>query len=228
VLNKALVDAHIKSASQRGKYVIIQFSAIDKLVILHFGMSGTVHYAQTGSPAIGDDRYTKVTFAFTNNYELRWIDKRKFGKVLLVKSIDDVKALKTMGPDATKVNEATFLSILAAHANQNVKTFLMDQQNIGGIGNEYSDEILFRAGINPHNKVTNLDAKRGARLYRSMKLVLNAAIKLQRPWGEFNPNAWLLAHRSKGDHCPKNKSHILKLSTIGGRTSYWCPIDQKK
>jgi len=117
----------------------------------------------------------------------------------------------------------------------------MNQSIISGIGNEYSDEILFQAGIDPHHKIEDLSPAQLTKLYKKMQEVLKYAINLRtknfKKIGEIlyfsNPDrekfksSYLQAHRHTDKKCPKNASHKLKKVTIAGRSTYYCPKDQK-
>ncbi len=116
----------------------------------------------------------------------------------------------------------------------------MDQSIIAGIGNEYSDEILFQAGIDPHHTIQELSKLDLIKLYKKMRTVLSYASKVrvnhlgamghkffsQQDRTLFK-RSYLQAHRHIDMICPKNARHTLKRTTIAGRTTYYCPIDQK-
>ncbi|MEX0940408.1 MAG: DNA-formamidopyrimidine glycosylase family protein [Candidatus Babeliales bacterium] len=225
---KHVIDNAFEDAIQRGKYTIISLKKKKNFLIMHFGMTGSVHYIKSDTPKEGNDKYTKVIFKFSNDYELRWINKRKFGALFLVKNLDEIKALKTLGPDPLSLTESKFLKIMNDHERQNIKSFLMDQKNIAGIGNEYSDEILYQAKINPHKSVQDLNTTTRKKLFKTIKDVLKEAIDIRMHDKKFDPKKWLIVHRKKNGHCPKNSNHKLKNETIAGRSSYWCPICQKK
>jgi formamidopyrimidine-DNA glycosylase len=101
----------------------------------------------------------------------------------------------------------------------------MSQRKIAGIGNEYSDEILFRAHINPHKKIGSLSKKEKTKLYNIAQDTLKRAIDAGPPYGKMN-KSWLIAHR-KDLICPKNKKHKLVKEKIAGRTAIFCPEHQK-
>jgi formamidopyrimidine-DNA glycosylase len=117
----------------------------------------------------------------------------------------------------------------------------MDQSAIAGIGNEYSDEILFQAGIDPHHRIGDLSKAMISKLYKKINSVLKYSTKIQihairvangKPFftksnRELFPPSYLQAHRHIDKKCPKNKNHLLKKTTIAGRSSYYCPKDQQ-
>ena len=158
-----------------------------------------------------------------------------------VQSADDIKGIKELGPDALKVSATEFLDLAHKNVKKNIKVFLMDQKVIAGIGNEYSDEILYQAGIDPRHSIKDLSDAQIKKLYKKMHVVLEYATKVrvkslnllskQRLFSpddskEF-PKSYLQAHRHTDGKCPKNPKHSLKKVTIGGRSAYYCPVDQK-
>ena len=101
----------------------------------------------------------------------------------------------------------------------------MDQQIIAGIGNIYSDEILFQARINPAERIDNLAPIQLKRLFLKMREVLKTAIVRgagSEQFVERMPKGSLLPERNKGGHCPRCRS-LLKVFKVGGRTAYCCP-----
>ena len=116
----------------------------------------------------------------------------------------------------------------------------MDQSLIAGIGNEYSDEILFQAGIDPHLVLKALSRAQITKMYTQIKKVLKYAIAVRidgikkhtrygssADFHQMFKKSYLQSHRHIDMICPKNKNHTLKKATIAGRTSYYCPHDQK-
>jgi formamidopyrimidine-DNA glycosylase len=102
----------------------------------------------------------------------------------------------------------------------------MNQHIIAGIGNIYSDEILFQAEINPNTNINKLNEKSLKKLFEKMKNVLRTAIDRKANFEDF-PNNYLIPHRSKGGKCPKGDND-LQIIKISGRTSYFCPKHQKE
>lgn len=223
-LNKKLHGKSFKRAERRGKFLIVGITGTDEKVIFHFGLTGFLHYKKARDKK--GAAYTKVAFVFTNGDELQWINKRKFGRVYVVPDPMKIKTLKTMGPDASSISSKTFYALLEDKQKSNIKSFLMDQSSIAGIGNDYSNEILFQAGIRPQTNIKDLTKAQQKRLYTTMKRILKKAVHLSIIEREEQfPKSWLLAHK-KDMRCPKNKNHRLKKATVGGRSAYYCPIDQ--
>jgi formamidopyrimidine-DNA glycosylase len=107
-----------------------------------------------------------------------------------------------------------------------IKTTLMDQSIMAGIGNVYSDEILFQAGIYPRRKINELDENEIETLFHTMKDVLKTAIEHQANPDQF-PEDYITAHRHEGGHCPKCGATLEKVQ-VGSRHAYYCPNRQGK
>jgi formamidopyrimidine-DNA glycosylase len=222
---QALVGRKFSQAYRRAKYLIIELEGVDEKMVMHFGMTGYLRYRKQDAEKDREDRFAQVTFLFANGYELQWMSKRKLGRIYWVRDINDINALKEMGPEPFDLSEADFLELLAERANKNIKAFLMEQKDIAGIGNEYSDEILFHAGISPKRKTDDLNDKEKKTLFQNMRSVLEDAVRVGAPDGDFGPE-WLLSHRSGDMLCPKNSRHKLVKETIAGRPSVYCPEHQ--
>lgn len=106
-----------------------------------------------------------------------------------------------------------------------MKSVLIDQTAIAGIGNIYSDEILFQAGIHPQARADRLDPDASERLFRQVKRVLETAVECS-AGGELAPNtlpgSFLLRQRRKGGRCPRCSGEIRTIK-FSGRTAYYCP-----
>jgi len=227
---KFLIGYEFRSIERLGKYLIINVSDSEKKLVIHFGLTGSLFYTTNKNELV---KYSRVQFIFKIGV-LHWTDMRKFGKLWLVDNLQEIIGLKKLGPDAIAVTKKQFLALLSENETKNIKAFLMDQNIIAGIGNEYSDEALFQAGIDPHHKVNELSEIRREKLYNMLHKILLYAIKVQQKNSEsiyFTrksfPSSYLQAHRHIDMICPKNKNHKLEKTTIAGRTTYYCPEDQK-
>lgn len=222
---KKLVGQRFIDAHRRGKFLITEVSEIPEKVIFHFGMTGSFSYSKQRAKKFGRDEYARLTFKFANNYELRWINIRKLGKVYLVTSPNQINLIKEMGPEPLSLTEQDFLELLEQHSRKNIKAFLLDQRDIAGIGNIYSDEILFQAEIDPHRKIKSLTRPERKKLYEKTQDVLTEASNLTHPGAKF-PKSWLLYSRDEME-CPNYKTHKLKRERIAGRWARFCPKCQK-
>jgi formamidopyrimidine-DNA glycosylase len=107
-----------------------------------------------------------------------------------------------------------------------VKTILLNQKVIAGIGNIYADEILFHTRIHPAAEIGRLGEKTVGRLFRTTRDILQKAIEAKAD-ADLMPKSWLLRHRGKGGKCPRCGLE-LRSSKIGGRTAWFCPHCQKR
>ncbi len=218
-----LAGTQFDDANRRGKYLILSVAGIPQVLLMHFGMTGQLVYEKTGE----DDTLSsaRVVFRFSNAYELCYINPRKLGELRLIKRGEKGDVLQQLGPEPFDVSEEAFFHLLAEHPRKNVKSFLMDQHIIAGIGNIYSDEILFGAGIDPHRTAGELTQTERSRLYTVMHQVLAAAVDiLQSREGEF-PSEWLIAHR-RDKQCPLH-NHTVTHETIAGRSAIYCETIQQ-
>ena len=233
-----LTGEKFDSVTREGKYLVIGIKPNSMKLIMHFGLTGFVVVMKDNDKKV---RFSQVRFIFKNNVVLHWCDVRKFGKLWLVNKINEVKGLEQLGPDPLKLTQQEFIALMNKSKSKNIKAFLMDQSIISGIGNEYSDEILFQSGIDPHHKVGDLMPHAMKKIYHQMQKVLKYAIVLRKKniskLGNqrlFSANdsttfksSYLQAHRHTDMRCPKNKNHMLKKATIAGRSAYYCPHDQR-
>lgn len=233
---KKLISHKFISAERQGKYLIINISSSDYKLIIHFGLTGFLIYSKDEKI-----KFSRVEFIFNNDHILHWIDIRKFGKIWLIKNLDEIKGLNELGPDPLKLSKQKFIDLAEKYKTKNIKSFLMDQSLIAGIGNEYSDEILFQSGIDPHHKIKELTKTNILKIYSQMLKVLKYSINLRirdiKKYPEQNfllkkdkltfKSSYLQAHRHTDKLCPKNKNHKLTIAHINGRSAYYCKIDQK-
>jgi len=227
---KNLIGKSFRKAERRGKCMIVLINKSDRKLVFHFGMTGNLSYTSSESPLSGRDKFARVIFKFENGYELRWLNQRKLGKIWMVEDISEIELLKKMGKEALLLSKKEFFDILSERGK--IKSILMDQSKIAGIGNIYSDEILFQSRISPLRDARTLTEKEKEILYKNMKKVLNTAIKLVGKSYPYNgnvsfPKSWIIPHRHSDMICPNNKNHKLRKTSIGGRSSYYCPYCQR-
>jgi formamidopyrimidine-DNA glycosylase len=143
----------------------------------------------------------------------------------LLKDVDEFLKHRELGPDALDLGLGEFRKILEKHRGA-VKSILMNQRIISGIGNIYADEILFRARIHPATEIPRLNDKALTKLFRATHYVLERAITARADTNQI-PRSWLLPYRGKGGKCPRC-GRRLKSATIGARTAWLCSHCQKR
>ena len=210
-----------ESSRRHGKHLFVRADG-DLWLRLHFGMTGSLRYFKREEQA---PRHTRVLFVFANAHSLAFEDQRKFGEIGLIEDVNEFLKKRALGPDALDITLSQFREILGKHRGA-VKTILLNQKLIAGIGNIYADEILFRASIHPATQVSTLKEKAVTKLFRAGRNILKKAIEAKTD-ANLMPKSWLLPHRGKGGKCPRC-GRQLKSVTIGGRTAWFCTQCQKR
>ena len=231
-LRETLVEQEFISSRRYGKYL---FSRLDNdyFLIIHFGMTGYIKHIQNNTPLYSNDApksnnspnnsHIRFWVHFKNGHELIFDDIRKFGKVGLTRSPDNFVHEKNLGPDALEIDFKNFKELFKKRKG-NIKSLIMNQNFIAGIGNLYADEILYQSRIHPLTTADKLDKRNLKKLYQEMKKVLKTAIE-HHDVPHKMPSSFLLAHRYPGGECPNGEP--IETMKIGGRTTYFCPIHQK-
>ncbi len=219
-LKAKLKDEEFLSSQRHGKYLFASVSG-KFLIVFHFGMTGSLKYfkAQKDEPP-----HDRLLINFKNGYQLAFDDQRKFGRVTIAYTIDEFLAEKRLGKDALEINFHDFKEAIGKKSGT-VKSALMDQHVIAGIGNIYSDEILFQTRINPKKKIDEIENKALKELHSNMRRILETAIKNHADLQSY-PRNYLLYNRVRGAKCPNCGGKIATVK-VAGRTAYFCPNCQK-
>jgi formamidopyrimidine-DNA glycosylase len=220
-LGRGLKGRSFESSRRHGKHLFVRADG-ELWLRLHFGMTGSLQYFKNDEQA---PRHARVLFVFANNHRLAFDDQRKFGQIGLLKDVDEFLKKRALGPDALDLDLGTFRKILGKRRGA-VKSILLNQRLIAGIGNIYADEILFRARVHPATEISRLNGKALAKLFRATRYILERAIAAKADVNQM-PKSWLLPHRGKGGKCPRCKRE-LKSGKIGGRTAWFCAHCQKR
>ncbi|MFW9866444.1 MAG: DNA-formamidopyrimidine glycosylase [Candidatus Thorarchaeota archaeon] len=218
-LRKLVIGKKFESSTRHGKYLLVSLG--EKYLVMHFGMTGDLEYYNNEEE---EPKYSKVVFKFENDFNLAYISQRMFGKLDVADSIEEFLQLKKLGPDAYKMSFEEFSGALKRRSAI-LKNALLNQSFIAGIGNIYSDEILFRSQLNPKTKLDSLDEKKIEEFFTNIKEVLKFGIKKQGDLSTY-PNNFLIPHRKKEERCPRCNNEIERFE-ISGRHGFFCPICQK-
>lgn len=221
-LEATLKGQSFAQTRRHGKYLLVELDD-GHWLILHFGMTGRLSYYKNGQ----SPEYTQARFDFENGYHLAYVMPRKLGQIRLVKDAGAFIQAKQLGPDVLSddFDFDAFREALAGRRGM-IKSTLMNQEIMAGIGNEYSDEILFQAGIHPKTRVDELDEKTLRRIFKTMQDVLQTAVEHQANWDEL-PDSWLLRHREEGADCPRGDGQVTRIE-VSGRAGYYCPACQPR
>jgi formamidopyrimidine-DNA glycosylase len=227
-----LAGRKITKIDRRGKYILMYLEGGDVLVV-HFGMSGQL---LRGTKRHTLPPHTHVVIEFAQGGDLRFVDPRTFGE-MFVTSADELGKVKELEHIAIDPLEDTFtwqeFSAELARRATKLKPLLMDQKFVSGLGNIYSDEVLFHAGLRHDRSSDSLSSQEVRRLYRAMREVLQDAVRFRgttlddeayldlfgKP-GEFQHE--LKVYGRKGQPCRRCRTPIDSVK-IGGRNSFFCP-----
>ncbi|WP_027944871.1 Fpg/Nei family DNA glycosylase [Amycolatopsis taiwanensis] len=217
-LSEALVGRRFTEPRRRGKLLLAPAGPL--AVVLHFGMTGSLHWAGPGQDV---HRHDRVVFAFPDG-ELRYRDMRKLQGLRLVEGTRGVDEVLTgVGPDATEMSRDRLGELLGGR--RQVKATLTDQSVIAGIGNLLADEILWRARINPRTSGVHLGRDDLVRLDAAMSSVLRQSIEAGRVPTD---KSWLTGRRDEpSGSCPRCGTTLVH-ERAGGRATTWCPRCQPR
>ena len=207
-----------------GKFLI--WSVDDgRLLVVNPMLTGRFHWVEKGArkpPVLG------VVLRFDDGHEVRYSDMRRMGRWYLVPAdgLGQVPQMATLGPDAMAITEEEFLARLKSRRGQ-IKATLTNQEFMAGIGNAYSDEILWAAGLHPHRRRATMDEDDLRGLYASMHAVLEESIAIVdatvQGEGLGKKEEWrqhLKVHRRAGESCPKCGADIRSQMRSGSETNY--------
>ncbi len=222
-LRQGLVGRQFEGTWRHGKHL---FAALDNgcWLELHFGMSGNLTYFKKMDQ---DPEYDRFLIAFDNGYHLAYTAPRKLGEVDLIEDVDAYVEGNGLGPDvySDEFDLAQFRSLLSDRRGM-IKSALMDQSLMAGIGNVYSDEILFQVGIHPRTKVQDLSDHDLASIFDTMQEVLATAIEHQARPTDY-PDTYLTPHRGQEGVCPECGVSLERVK-VAGRSAYICPERQRQ
>jgi formamidopyrimidine-DNA glycosylase len=168
--------------------------------------------------------HERLLFVFSEGYQLAYVCQRRLGRVFLTNSIDTFIEKKKIGPDATTIDLFDFRKLFS-RGSGSVKTALMNQSGIAGLGNIYTDEILFQAGIHPKSEKSALTQNDTRNLYDSLKRVIKISIENNADTDKF-PDTFIIPRRKENDPCPRCNGTIEKIR-ISGRGTFFCPSCQE-
>ncbi len=232
-----IIGSAIASWQRRGKYLIAQL--VDRAAKptgylgVHLRMTGQLLWVKQSDNL---QKHTRVRLFFPDRQELRFVDTRTFGKFWLVPSVSSpetiITGLQKLGPEPfAKEFTSAYLAAQLSKRRRNIKTLLLDQNIVAGIGNIYADETLFKSKIRPETLATDLTSSQINRLHKAIIEVLQTAIdqggttfsdflNLLGVNGNYGDSA--LVYGRQGEPCRVCQTPIDKIK-LGGRSSHFCP-----
>lgn len=248
-VSKFLAGAEITAVKRRAKVLIIELSSRYSLVI-HLKMTGQLVFrgqserfgaGHPNASLVGDlpDKSTRVTLTFQDGSRLFFNDQRKFGWMRLLPTVEvmNLDFFKKIGPEPLSADfDAQILQARAERRRKsNIKSVLLDQTVLAGVGNIYADEALWGAKIHPATLVKDLTAADFKRLYKELVYILRLSIE---KGGSTDKNyvdatgkkgsylQFARVFRREGQACPRCGTTIIK-TRVAGRGTHFCPHCQK-
>jgi len=252
---KEIKNSKILSVERRAKNILINISG-GKTILIHLKMTGHIIVGRylynkkenKWTPHINErkelhdpyNRFIHAVFSLSNGKVMAFCDTRKFGKITLLETTNanETIHLKNLGfePLEKSFTFEKFKEQIFLKPNKNIKTALMDQSVIAGIGNIYSDEMLWISGINPESKTIKIPNKYLLELYKEMKIILNKGIdfggdsmsdyrNIDGARGNFQNHHNV--YRKKGENCSKRGcSGVIIRKVLDGRSAHFCNTHQ--
>lgn len=220
-LSRRLKGRKLEKSHRHGKLLFTKLNTSHGWLLFHFGMTGFLRYRKDRNTSVGD--HVRFLLEFSNGSCLMFDCQRVLGWVDWIDDLEEYLQDHHLGPDALAISESDFLHRLEGTRGA-IKPALMNQAILAGIGNVYSDEILYKARIHPRFPVKSLTHASLSRVFRGMKAVLTRAIDARADPQQV-PKTWLLPHRQAGSSCPRCGNPIARIS-IQQRSAYFCKTCQ--
>ncbi len=232
VLGQLIAGETVLAINRRAKYILIELTN-DKHLVFHRKMTGNLFWREAGAEP---DRYTHLIIPFEDGSELRFSDLRKFGRVYLFLSRQELlQHLAKLGPEPLEdaFTAEVFEQLLQGRKGM-LKPLLLNQNVLVGLGNIYVNEALFVSGLHPKRSAETLSNAERAKLHQAIRQVLASAVENRGTTlsdyldgdGQRGRNQHLLfVHERKDEPCPNCATPIVKI-TVGQRGTYLCPTCQ--
>lgn len=209
-------------SERRGKHMFARLSG-GGWIHFHFGMTGFLKLYKKDESSPGHPR---VVFNFGDGYSLAWDSQRMIGRVSLAEAPDKYAEQNDIGPDAMNISKNEFIERIKSKSGM-IKTALMDQSVVSGLGNVYSDEVLFQSRVHPKTRVGGLSREKLGEIYDNMQDVFETVIDSGIHPDDM-PDRLMTAHRGRDNQCPGGCGGKMEKIKISGRNGYVCPNCQKQ
>ena len=230
-LARSLEGATVNAVERYGKNIVVQVTKGRSLFWwIHLGMTGRLTCERAGAPR---RRHTHAVFLLDSGEELRYTDMRQFGRMAV--SGEWPSGLQELGPDPLEISQRDFVAALRTRRAR-VKALLLNQRFLRGVGNIYSDESLFRAGIHPAALGSRISPVRAAALHRALQRVLHEAIHGRgssvRDYvdGRGEAGRFQFEHRvygRAGEPCLKCGTRLSRTLVAGRGTTFCCHCQKR-
>jgi len=236
LLERCLPGCRIATIERYGKYFLLRLVSKRNgrpapSLLVHLGMTGhlAAHHAAEPAP-----KHTHVVMPLDDGRELRYTDPRRFGRMALLEGASLGAVLGKLGQEPMEVTLAEFRRRLAGRRAR-IKSLLLNQSFLRGVGNIYADESLWRARVHPMRFGANLTTQQARDLHGAIRKTLGDAIRLGGSSisdyrdAEGRPGFFQLRHRAydrEGKPCFRCRTRIRRI-IVAGRSSYFCPRCQR-
>ncbi len=233
---RVVSGARIAQLARYGKYIIFHLEsaangATSWCLVVHLGMTGQLYWCRPEKPY---EKHTQIIFCLDTSAQVRFRDQRRFGRLELIPASRLTHYFAHLGPEALEIAFNAFARLFTGR-RATIKSLLLDQHLLRGLGNIYSDEALFRARIHPATPARTLDAEALRRLYSAIRRVLRAAIAAGgTSFSDYVTAAGapgrfrlrLRIYAREGKLC-RRCGHGVQRMRLAGRSSYFCPRCQR-
>lgn len=224
-----LVGERVAEVGRRGKYLIVRFDS-GRTLLVHLRMTGSLRHARRG--ALADDPHTRAVLKLDNGSDVAYRDVRRFGTWELFERGEVEPYLRArLGPEPLGSLSAVGLGKRLEGRRAPIKSALLDQRTIAGLGNIYVDEALWQSSLHPLRVAGSLDETEIARLHRAIRRVLRMGIEHQGstlrdyalPDGaDGSMQDEFRAYGRGGEPCERCRTALVRI-VVGGRTTTFCP-----
>lgn len=218
-LRKATVGKSIIGTDRVGKYLFLKL-AEENWMMWHFGLTGAPAYY---TEVEASPRFTRIWFELESGHFLGFVSMRKFSRLRLTHSVADFQKAYKIGPDALQAPVEHFVRGLQKRKLA-IKTALLDQKLVAGIGNWIADEMLYQARIYPEVPCYQLGEEQLIQLHSLMQEIMQTAIRREAHYDDFPAHFMVPARWAKGD-CPACGTKLVRI-VVGGRGTFYCPSCQ--
>ncbi len=224
-----LVGERVEATERRGKYLIVRFDS-GRSLLIHLRMTGSLRSAERG--ALADDPHTRAVLSLDNGSDVAYRDVRRFGTWELFEPGDLAPYLDArLGPEPLGAFTTAGLAARLEGRRAPLKSALLDQRTIAGLGNIYADEALWHSMLHPLRIAGGLGREELVRLHRAIRRVLRAGIERQGstlrdyalPDGAYGSMQHeFRAYGRSGEPCDRCGTPLVRI-VVGGRTTTFCP-----
>ncbi len=231
-VKEAIVGKSFESVERRAKLLVFRLTG-NVNFLCHLRMSGRLLIRNQDDPK---DKYVEVWIKLSEGRELRFANSRKFGYIKLASSEEIEKALKKYGPEPLDDLTVDKFKEILSSTRAMIKSVLMDQKRIAGIGNIYANDALWLAKIHPETPANKLSEKKVEELYQAVEKVLKQGLETKGASDQWYRDAYgkkgsyqqkFKVYGRAGKPCLRDDGGTIQRIKVGGRGTFFCPVCQE-